>query len=139
MSDIFKDTNLIWETVTIKQHKKNIKTPMVSVGHGRMIINTAACNLINNIFDYEWADIVQAKRNSEIVFLGIKFTKIPLTNSLHVRTIQKKGSELKSLVINSQELVRIFFGEKALRNSTTRYSVTLKEDNTLVVDLKNPL
>ena len=57
---------MIWKTVKITNDKKGKTTPYASVGFGRITLNTAACELIENYEDYQYAELLTGYENNKL-------------------------------------------------------------------------
>lgn len=123
-----------WEIVDLKQAVRSSGKPLASIGQGRLALNAAACDLINNIYDYEWVTIMQSKERGRVIEIGLRFSNQKESNSLHVARRKYKGKNVGGLNINSRQLVKKYFGETK-EPSTSRYSVEKVDSKTLAVNI----
>ncbi len=129
---------LIWESVELKQSARRSGEAFASIGQGRIAINADACDLIEDIYDYEWVNVIQARNGKEIVKIGIRFTKEKEKNSIRATRRKYKGENVDGININSKQLVKKYFGETK-ETSTSRFPVEKVDDNTIAIDLLNEL
>jgi len=134
--------SITWDDVIIKQktQSKKLSEPTVSVVANRLSFNAASCDLLENIYQYEWVDIKQGIENNHIVKLGLSFLHQKGPNSLHV--IQKvfRGKKVDGINLYSKALVHRFFGsEQHEIKKTKRFRVEKINANTLAIDLTQEL
>jgi hypothetical protein len=127
-----------WEDVELKQSSRKSNEAIASIGQGRISLNATACDLIANIYDYEWAIARQAIEGGRVIKIGLKFTNKKEKNSLHAVRRKYKGNNVEGININSKQLVKKYFGETK-QMSTGRYSVTKDENNTIAIDITKEL
>ena len=129
---------LFWEAVELKQSVRRSGEAFASIGQGRIAINPDACDMIDNIYDYEWVNVMQAKSGNKVVKIGLQFTKEKGKNSLRVARRKYKGEFVDGININSKQLVKKYFGETK-ETSTSRYSVEKIENDTIAIDILKEL
>lgn len=130
--------NLIWESVNIKQSSRRSGEAFASIGQGRVALNADACDLIEDIYSYEWVDVIQAKSGNKVIKIGLRFTNKKSKNSLRATRRKYKGEEVEGININSKQLVKRYFGETK-ETSTSRYSTEKIDDNTIAIDILKEL
>lgn len=126
--------NLIWESVDIKQSARRSGEAFASIGQGRIALNADACDLLDNIYSYEWVEVMQAKNGNKVVKLGLRFSNVKQRNSLRATRRKYKGEEVEGININSKQLIKRYFGETK-ETSTSRHSVEKMDDNTIAIDI----
>lgn len=126
-----------WETVDIKQSARRTGEPFASIGQGRIALSADACDLIDNIYDYEYVDINQAKKGTATI-IGLRFTKKKSQSSLHATRRKYKGEVVDGMNINSKQLIKIFFGATK-ENSTSRYPVEKVDGNMIAINIEKEL
>lgn len=131
-------SNLIWESVDFKQSARRSGEAFASIGQGRVALNADACDLLEDIYSYEWVDIIQAKSGNKVVKIGLRFTNNKDKGSLRTARRKYKGEEAEGININSKQLVKRYFGETK-ETSTSRYSVEKIDDNTIAIDILKEL
>ena len=131
-------TNLIWETVDVKQISRRNGEPYASIGQGRIALNPEACDMIENIYSYEWINVMQAKSGNKVVKIGMRFTNEKDKNSLRATRRKYKGQEVEGINVNSKSLVKKFFGETK-ETTTGRYNVEKVDDTTIAIDILNEM
>ena len=130
--------NLVWESVDIRQAARKSGEAFASIGQGRITLNPEACALIKDIYDYEFAEVMQAKAGNKVVKLGFRFTKTKTVTAIHATRRKYKGELVDGINFNCKALIKKYFGETK-ENCTTRHSVELMDDNIIAIDLFNEL
>ena len=128
----------IWEAVSIKQSARRSGEPFASIGPGRVALNADACDLIDDIYKYEWISVLQAKKGNRVAMIGLRFTNDKNENSLRATRRKYKGQEVDGININSKQLVKKYFGETK-ETSTGRFSVEKVDDSTIAIDIQKEL
>lgn len=126
--------NLVWEAVDVKQSVRRSGEAFASIGQGRVALNADACDLLRDIYSYEWVDIIQAKSGNRVIKIGLRFTNEKSKSSLRAVRRKYKGEEVEGININSKQLVKRYFGETK-ETSTSRYSIEKIDDNTIAIDI----
>lgn len=126
--------NLVWEKVDVKHISRRNGEAFASIGQGRIALNSEACELIDDIYSYEWINILQAKNGNRVVKIGLRFTNNKDKNSLRATRRKYKGREVGGININSKSLVKQFFGETK-ETTTGRYNVEKVDDVTIAIDI----
>ena len=129
---------LIWESVELKQSTRRSGEAFASIGQGRVALNADTCDLIENIYDYEWVNIIQAKNGNKVVKIGLRFTKEKEKTSLRATRRKYKGEDVDGININSKQLVKRYFGETK-EGTTSRFGVEKIDNNTIAIDILNEL
>ena len=127
-------SNIVWESVDIKQSSHSSGEKFASIGQGRISLSSAACSLLDNIYSYEWVNILQGKDGNKVVMIGLRFTKTKEKNSLRALRRKYKGQIVEGNNINSKPLIKKFFGETK-ETSTSRYAVEKVNDNTIAINI----
>ena len=130
--------NLVWESVNIKQSGRRSGEAFASIGQGRVALNADACDLLENIYQYKWVDILQAKEGNRVVKIGLRFTNDRTEKTLRATRRKYKGVEAEGININSKQLVKKYFGETK-ESSTSRFPVEKMDGNTIVIDILKEL
>lgn len=130
--------NLIWEAVDVKQSARRSGEAFASIGQGRIALNADACDLLENIYTYEWVNIIQAKSGNKVVKIGLRFINTRDKNSLRATRRKYKGEEVEGININSKQLIKRYFGETK-ETSTSRFAVEKIDDCTIAVDILKEL
>lgn len=131
-------SGIVWETVDVKQTSRRTGEAYASIGQGRIALNADACDLIDNIYNYEWVDIIQGKLGNKVMKIGLRFTNNKSINSLHITRRKYKGKNVDGININSKLLVKKYFGETK-ENVTSRYLVERVDETTLAIDILNEI
>ncbi len=128
----------IWEKVELKQTSRRVGEPIASIGQGRLALNADACDLISNIYDYEWVQLTQAREGGRITKIGLEFTNKNENGKLRALRRKYKGKYVEGLNINSKQLVKKYFGETK-ETSTARFAVKKINDKTLAIDISKEI
>ena len=122
---------LVWESVELNSTARRAGEAIASIGQGRIALNADACDLIDNIYQYEWVNVIQGRNGNKVVKIGLRFSNNKDKNSLRPVRRKYKGEAVDGLNINSKQLIKKFFGETK-ESQTSRYSVERIDDCTLV-------
>ena len=112
--------------------------PFASIGLGRITLNSEACKLLKNIYDYEYVEVKSGKEGGRLSKIGLKFISEKTLNCLRVSERKYKGKIIGGLNINSKALVSEFFG-KTKDNNTTRYAVEKVDEDMLAINIVKEL
>ncbi len=126
--------NLVWEAIDVKQISRRSGEAFASIGQGRISLNPSACEMIDDIYAYEWIDVLQAKNGNKVEKIGLRFAKVKGKNSLRATRRKYRGQEVDGININSKSLVKKFFGETK-ETITSRFSVEKIDDTTIAIDI----
>ena len=124
-----------WETVKIDSSRQGKNTAYASIGFGRIVLNSAACGLIENFPEYKYVQILKARKDGKLC-VGIKLLKDYKENSIKIGKRKIKGVIVEnSLSIDNKPLMEDLFGIQGTQNKATRYPVILDDDdkNILVI------
>lgn len=122
-----------WTRVVLeKQRSRKVGEPIASVVNGMITFNSTACNLIDDIYDYEWVEVLESMQEGRAAKLAFKFTNKKDEYVLHATRKNHKGKALDAISVHSRQLVKRYFGE--LRK-VSRYRVSKTNDKTLVIDI----
>ena len=124
-----------WETVKIDSSRQGKNTAYASIGFGSIVLNSAACGLIENFPEYKYVQILKARKDGKLC-VGIKLLKDYKENSIKIGKRKSKGVIVEnSLSIVNKPLMEDLFGIQGTQNKATRYPVILDDDdkNILVI------
>ena len=118
-----------WETVKIDSSRQGKNTAYASIGFGRIVLNSAACELVDNFSEYKYVQILKARKDGKLC-VGIKLLKDCKENSIKIGKRKIKGAIVeKSLSIDNKPLMEDLFGIQGTQNKATRYPVVLDDDD----------
>ena len=126
---------MAWEVVKVDNSKMVKGSPRATVGYGRISLNVAACNLLHNIENYKFAELLMDKSKRPTEY-GIKFLLVNTQDSIAIKRKVVKGKIVGGIEIPSMEHVGKLFGEEGRNKFSTHYSVTLDETEHDIVVLK---
>ena len=118
-----------WETIEIgkKTHVEGI--PFASVGHGRMALSAAACELVANYGNYHYVKLLRAKENGKTIW-AVLFLMEKEDNCLPLKRKTVKGKVIGGIEVTDRTALREMFGDQTDSKSVKRFDVS--------VDSKNP-
>ncbi len=124
---------MAWEVVKVDDSKVVRGIPRATVGYGRISLNVAACNLIENFENYKFAELLvdKSKRPTEY---GVRFLKENTQDSISIKRKEVKGKIVGGVDIASVEHLGKLFGEEGKSRFSTHYSVSVdKSEPTILV------
>lgn len=128
---------MAWEVVKIENNKKCKSVPAASVGFGRISLNIAACELIEDYDTYKFAELLTDSLQPSV--FGIKLLKENTENSITIKRKQTKDKKIVGGIdISSKHHTEKLFGKIGTQNKVTHYAVTKPSeyDNFLIISLK---
>ena len=131
-----------WEVVKVRGSLRNTgrwdsrATPYASIGFGRLSLNTAACELIDNYEQCKYVELLRGRHKNKAC-VGVRFMS-PLetsVDSLPIRRRMHKGIATGGIDIHGKRIMEELFGPAASASKTTRYSVERdsRDSNILIV------
>ena len=124
-----------WETIKIDSSRQGRNTAYASIGFGRIVLNSAACGLVENFTEYKYVQIFKARKDGKLC-VGIRLLKDYKENSIKIGKRKVKGVVVEnSLSIDNKSLMEDLFGIQGTQNKSTRYPIVLDDDekNILVI------
>ncbi len=124
-----------WETIKIDSSRQGRNTAYASIGFGRIVLNSAACGLVENFTEYKYVQILKARKDGKLC-VGIRLLKDYKENSIKIGKRKVKGVVVEnSLSIDNKSLMEDLFGIQGTQNKSTRYPIVLDDDekNILVI------
>ena len=121
-----------WEVVKITASKKGRNTPYATIGYGRISLSKAACNLIENFQQYNYAQLLKGKRNNKLC-IGIKFFKESAPDTIKINRKVVNGKQLNSASIENKMIVEELFGIAGTDRKSTKYNVEKDAENILMI------
>ncbi|MFR1435743.1 MAG: hypothetical protein ACLSS9_11010 [Acutalibacteraceae bacterium] len=113
---------MAWEVVKVTQESKCSAVPCASIGYGRLALNVAACELLENYEDYKFVELLTDPSRPSTY--GVRFLKINTENSIAIRRNRtKNGKLIGGLEIPSKHHMEKMFGIIGTQNKTTRFNV----------------
>ena len=128
-----------WEIVKVHGNEKKRyghSVPHASVGFGRISINTAACDLIENNHQYQYAELLKGRQRNKLC-IGIRFLteeeKTPYAIPLRRRL--RNGLPTGGVNIHGKQVLEELFGPAASASKSTVYNVAKDDgnDNILII------
>ena len=124
-----------WETIKIDSSRQGRNTAYASIGFGRIVLNSAACGLVENFTEYKYVQILKARKDGKLC-VGIRLLKDYKENSIKIGKRKVKGVVVEnSLSIDNKSLMGDLFGIQGTQNKSSRYPIVLDDDekNILVI------
>lgn len=124
---------MAWITVQIEEKEFGRNIPYVSVGHKRLSMNIATCELMDTEREnYQYVQFMEDDKNPNII--GIRFWKKnanPNCVPLKQKTLNDKP--VGGLDVVNANLMKRLFGDVADKNTVTKYRVKRDEDDAHVL------
>ena len=128
-----------WEVVKIKKTERRVNSrsmPYASIGFGRIALNTAACELIDNFQVSKEIELLRGRHKNKVC-VGVRFLT-PLEtskDSLPIRRRIRNGVPSGGVDIHGKRVLEDLFGPAASASKSTKYSVEKDErnDNILII------
>ena len=131
-----------WEVVKVRDSLRNSariasrSIPYASVGFGRIALNTAACELIDNYEQCKFVELLRGRHKNKAC-VGVRFLS-PLETSpdaMPVRRRTRNGEPTGGVDIHGKRIMEELFGPAASASKSTRYSVEKdnRNDNVLII------
>lgn len=121
-----------WEKVDIKDRRR-IGEPFATIAKGRISFNSSACSLLD-MKKYKYAEVIKGLISQKLCQVKVRFIKDSTLSSFAIVSHKSEDGTINLATINSAPLYKELFGEYGL-NKTCKYSVTLEDKNTLIIDL----
>lgn len=119
---------MAWEIVKVPASSRGSNTPYASIGHGRLSLSVAACELIDDYDKFQYVNLMTDRINNKLC-VGVQFVEEATTNSIKIGRKQQKGKKVGGVEISNRIVMENLFGLAASAKETTRYAV--KKDDTL--------
>lgn len=123
-----------WETVKIGEEQLGRNIPSVSIGHKRLSMNVAACDLINQKKEnFQYVQFMTDRQRPGVV--AMRFWKYENSDCVPLsRKEDKTGKPVGGLEVVNANLLKSLFGKIADSNSTTKFKVHLEGNYVMVID-----
>ncbi len=123
-----------WTTVKITPDKGGRHTPFASVGFGKISLNAAACELIENEEQYSYAELLVGKKNNKKC-VGVRLLKTKIQHSIPIKRKVADGKPIKGITIEHKAAIEELFSLTGVARKATRYNVEKDkdEDNVLII------
>ena len=122
-----------WEVVKVQSNERTRvgrSVPYVSVGFGRIALNTAACALIDNYEQYQYAELLKGRQRNKLC-IGVRFLreeeKTP--HALRLRRRLREGVPAGGFDIHGNQIMEELFCPAASASKSTRYNVAKDDDS----------
>ena len=131
-----------WEVVKVRDSLRNApriasrSVAYASVGFGRLALNTAACELIDNYEQCKFVELLRGRHKNKAC-VGVRFLS-PLETSpdaMPIRRRTRNGVPTGGVDIHGKRIMEELFGPAASASKSTRYSVEKdnRNDNVLII------
>ncbi len=127
---------MAWEAVKIGEEQLGRNIPAVSIGHKRLSLNIAACELINQKKEnFAYVQFYTDKDNPTAV--AMRFWK-DARNEYCVPLKQKEvnGKSVGGVEVANANLVKSIFGDVADKKTVTHYRVHMEDKYLMVIELE---
>lgn len=128
---------MAWQTVIVDPKKTVRGTPAASIGYGRISLNVAACNLIDNYTQYKHVELQEDPERPGLV--GIRFLKEATSLSISIKYKMVKNPKTREyqqvggLEISSKEHMNQLLGGIGTGRKTTKFKVEKEQPDFLVI------
>ena len=126
-----------WEVVKVSNTERprgRQSAPYASVGFSRISLNTAACALIDNHFQYKYAELLKGRQKNKLC-IGVRFLreeeKTP--NAIPFKMRLRNGAPSGGYSINGKKIAEELFGPAASASKVIKYSVAKDEEESNIL------
>lgn len=101
-----------WEPyISTRAHKSSQALPQITItkDSGRIALNSAACEVVPNIYSYKFAEIYCGSIDGKLQKIRLQFTKEKTFKSIPLSRKKYKGSYTNGAVIHSKSLINDIF------------------------------
>ena len=124
-----------WIPVEVRSTEHPRTAPSASVGYGRIELNKAACELVDDIGRYPFVELLlDADSNRS----ALRLLSSSTTKSISMRPKISGGKRTGGVSIASKAHMRELFGDEGVQRRTTHYAVTLDSQQSPLLVL-NPI
>ncbi|MCL2627650.1 MAG: hypothetical protein FWD44_02980 [Oscillospiraceae bacterium] len=127
-----------WKQVSVKQVPGRGSEAFATVGQGRVSLSASACNMIEDIYEYNYIEAHAGKVNDITEKIGLRFSKTKTPNSLCYSRRKYKNKLVGGLEVRSKALIAEFYG-KTKDNKSTRHPVEIIDDTMIAIDITREL
>lgn len=117
-----------WKEIDLTSENPEIDS-FASIGNGCIRISRGACRLIENFEECNYVSFQRAKKD-RIYFLGIKFRKNKVRNSI---PFHKGEDKIFGATIAAESLVHTFYGYEGIDKDYTKHSISLSDEDPNVI------
>ena len=126
------DININWEPfISTRSRRTSHTLPQITIAKdtGRIAINSASCELIPNIYTYNYAEIYCGSINEKLKKIRIQFTNEKTFKSVPLTRKKYKGSYTAGVMIHSKSLVKNIYTVYPSFPRTCHFSVEAQNTN----------
>lgn len=126
------DITINWEPyISTRSRKTTPNIPQVTItsSSGRISLNSAACELVPNIYLYNFVEIYCGSINERLKKIRIQFTNDKTFKSLPLSRKKYKGAFTNGAVVYSKSLVKNIFNTYPDLSSTCHFQVEFQVSN----------
>ncbi len=120
-----------WQVVKVKQSGGRT-APFASIGRGQLDFSANACELVNDIGQYKYAQFLKGKENGRAV-VAVKFLTEFENDAIPVKRKNISGKEVQGMTVRNKGIVEELFGKDGSNNGMVRHGVELVDDNILKI------
>ena len=120
-----------WNVVRINQVGGN-NVPFVSIGRGQLDFSTVACELVGDVGQYKYAQLLTGKENGKTV-VAVKFLENYENDTIPIKRKSQNGKAIKGMTIANKGVVTELFGKDGKNEGMIRYGVELIGNNMLKI------
>ena len=123
---------MIWEVQKISENQKGRSTPYASVGRGKIALSAAACELIDDNEQYNYAELLKGTEDGK-TYVGIRLLREYKTDSIKIKRKQITGKQIAGMTIENKYCIEKLFGVEGIQKGTTRLNVRLDADEKNII------
>ena len=124
---------MAWVTIKIKEEELGRSIPYVSVGHKRLSLNKAACELMDvDREQYKYVQFMEDDKNPNLI--GIKFyNKNAHPDCVPLKKKVVEGTPVGGIDVANANLMKKIFGSISASNTVVKYRVKRDENDARVL------
>lgn len=120
-----------WQIVPVKQDGGRT-APFVSIGRGSLEFNATAADLVKDVGNYKYAQILKAKDKGKVI-IGVKFLEEPEEECIPIKRKVVDGKTIRGMTVANKGIVEELFGKDGSNNGRSRKKVELAAENILKI------
>jgi hypothetical protein len=120
-----------WQVVKVSETSGN-NVPFVSIGRGQLDFNAVSCELVGDIGQYKYAQLLKGKENGKAV-VGVKFLTEFEDNAILIKRKIIDGKQIQGMTVRNKGIIEELFGKDGSNNGMVRHKVELVDGNILKI------
>ena len=125
---------MAWDTYKISEDQMGRNMPAISIGHNRLGINVAACELLNQKKEqFTHVQFLTDKQRPKSI--GMRFWKYETNDCVPLSQKENKGKPIGGLEVVNALLLKEIFPKYADKKTVTKFKVHSEGNYILVIDM----